>query len=68
MITTASLGQTKLLIGKYKGKRFDAIPVDYLHWLADQDWIDNGLRLLLDRYLSLPDVAEELSSALRNRL
>lgn len=32
-----------LSFGKYKDRTIDRVPKDYLEWLTEQDWIDNGL-------------------------
>lgn len=37
--------------GKYQGMKFEAIPVSYLRWLLDQDWLRDELRKTIQDYL-----------------
>lgn len=30
--------------GKYKGQDFDDIPIDYIQWLEEQNWLKDELR------------------------
>jgi len=41
----------KLLMGKYKGRRFDQVPVDYLRYLLTLSKLYPETRTLIDGYL-----------------
>jgi exodeoxyribonuclease X len=43
---------TKIGFGKHRGERFDALPHDYLEWLAKQDDMDEGVKAAVGRVLA----------------
>lgn len=43
---------TVLTFGNYKGKPFDLIPLEYLTWLFEQNWVFNDLKHKIETYIS----------------
>jgi hypothetical protein len=51
-------GQTaEIPFGQHSGSKVDAVPLEYLCWLADQRFID-----LLRRYLASPRIQQEIKT------
>jgi len=34
----------KLTFGKYKGEDIEDVPISYVRWLEEQDWLESRLR------------------------
>jgi len=56
--------RTVLPFGQYKGKRFADVPLKYLDWLVDQEWLFADLRVKLEAYLNDPLIQQELAKEL----
>jgi len=55
--------KTIMPFGKYKGQRFEEIPLSYLDWMLGQD-IRDPLRRQLTEYLSKPTIQRLLDEEL----
>lgn len=44
-------GEFKISFGKHAGKRIKEIPVDYLQWMAGQQWVEGDLRKAVESRL-----------------
>lgn len=47
--------------GKYRGERFEDVPLTYLDWLRGQDWLDRNLKRKIENYLDEPAIKKLLA-------
>ena len=53
-----------LPFGKFKGLPLDEVPLTYLDWLVDQEWLKDPLRSEIVVYLKDPIIAKLLEEEL----
>src|SRR5205814_40874 len=64
MVARHDLASTILPFGKYKGKRFDQVPLKYLDWLVGEEFLRPVLRGKIEDYLAVPVISQELQAQL----
>lgn len=59
-------GAVVLTFGKHKGERIEDVPLRYLDWLVDQDWLFPDVKQAVKAYLAKPNIKRELERELES--
>lgn len=62
-----ALSKMRVMFGRYQGRCFEDVPLEYLDWLVGQEWFTGKALVYVQQYLSNPSVATRVDAALAER-